>query len=511
MSKYTTQTEAQLAEFAASFYDDPYGFVMAAYPWGEPKLADGSPNPLAKRDGPENWQRELLQALGNHIRENGELVKLGLDMKVWKSARASGHGVGKSALVAWLVQFYMTTRADTRGVVTASTLAQLTDKTWPELAKWHKLFLFKHWFTWTSTSYYFSQYPDEQRKNYMTTATTVSKDNTEAFAGLHNEGKTVFVLFDEASGVDDEIWPIAEGALTDGEGFFLAFGNPTRPDGRFADCFDRYAEMYDIAHIDSRDVSHTNKQHLRDLIRQYGADSDIVKVRVYGQFPLQSFNGFISADIVNDAMQRELFSDSGAPLIMAVDVARFGDDEIVIGLRQGRDYRSRKVMVFNKLPITRLADICADVAAREKPDAIVIESTGPGAGLIDILRDRHFKVVEVHPGSPSSKPEHYVNKRAELWGLMRDWLADEGCINEDEVLFQQLTKIQYTLDRHEQRIRLEGKEDYKKRTGLKSPDRADTLALTFGVRLARRDTNLRRAASKQGAERAITEYDPITF
>jgi len=332
-SNLSVRTEAQLAELAARFYSDPYGWVMAFYPWGEEKLPDGSPNPLRHKSGPEPWQKRLLIKVGEHIREGSDLKSLGLDWPVWRSARASGHGIGKSAVVAWLIQFFMTTRRDTRGVVTANTQRQLEDKTWPELAKWHNMLLNKHWFEWSATAYTFILYPEERRKNYRVIAATVSEENTEAFAGLHNEGNTVFVIFDEASGIPAKIWEVAQGALTDGEGFFFCFGNPTRPDGAFADCFDKHADMYDLEHIDSREVSHTNKSHIMDMIRLYGDDSDEVKVRVKGQFPNQAFNGFIGFDTVREAIDRELVYDPGAALIMAVDVARFGDDEIVFGYR----------------------------------------------------------------------------------------------------------------------------------------------------------------------------------
>lgn len=488
MSDINVKTQKQIAEFISQFWDDPYGFVMGAFPWGQPHLPDGSENPLADKKGPEPWQREELIALGEHIKSNVLLTSMGLSNVVWKSAYASGHGVGKSAMVAWLILFFMSTRVDTRGVVTASTQFQLEDKTWPELAKWYNLLINKSWFTWTSTGLVFSAYPVEKQKNYKTTAATVSEEKTEAFAGLHNEGNTIFVIFDEASGVLSKVWEVAEGALLgSGEKFFFALGNPTRPDGEFADCFDKHAHLYRHRHIDSREVSHTNPLAVQALIDKYGEDSDEIKVRVKGQFPLVSYNGFISVDIARAAIERELTLDSGAGLVMAVDVARFGNDSSVIGYRQGRDARSRPFKKFKGLTITRLAEIVMQEADRERPDMIVVEATGVGAGLVDMLRDRGYKVHEVHPGAAAEKHELYVNRRAEYWSTMRDWLYEEGCIDDNNTsLFSQLTTILYALDRHEQRVKLEPKEEIKKR-GLESPDDADTLALTFAVRIARRD------------------------
>lgn len=509
MSNLKPETEEQLAEFIAGFYDDPYGFVMAIFPWGEPELPDGGFNPLHDKTGPEPWQEKLLRDLGDHIKANGDLLGMGLDMEVWRSAVASGHGVGKSAEVAWIIYFLMSTRADTRGVVTASTQFQLEDKTWPEIAKWHNLALNKHWFEWTATSLYFKPYPEDKRKNYMVTAATVSEHKTEAFAGLHNESGTVFVIFDEASGVLPKVWEVSDGALTDGEGFFFAFGNPTRPDGEFADCFDKHNRLYYTMHVDSREVSHTNKQAIQHIIDKYGTESDEAKVRVYGQFPQQSFNGFIGVDVVNAAAERELVADSGAGLIMSIDVARFGDDQTVIGFRQGRDHRSRPAKSFKGLSNVRVAEIAMEEANRERPDAIVIESTGPGAGVIDILRSRGYRVIEVHPGAQAIESGKYFNRRAELWSKMRDWLWDQGCIPEDPELFKQLTTILYTLDRHEQRTKMEAKAEMKKR-GLPSPDKADMLALTFAATIPRRDARVARGSAGMN-NTAVLQDDPLAM
>jgi hypothetical protein len=404
----------------------------------------------------------------------------------------------------------MSTRRDTRLAVTANTANQLETKTWPELAKWHKLLINRHWFEWTSTTYYFRQYPEDQRKNYMANALTVSEDNTEAFAGLHNETGTVGVIFDEASGIFAKLWEVAMGALTDGEGFFFAFGNPTNPEGEFADCFDKHSGMYYTAHIDSRDVSHTNKAALGDIIRRYGEDSDEVKVRIRGVFPAQAYNGFIGRETLDLALQREVVHDAGAPVIMAVDGARYGPDKNVIRVRRGRDARSiPPIVIPGRMSNTQLAKIIMIEADKIVPDAIVMESVGPTVGVIDILRDRNYKVVEIHPGAPSSEPQLYDRVRDELWHLMRDWIVDEGCLADEPALVEQLSKMQYFVDTRTQKTKIEAKQDYCERTRLPSPDEADSLALTFGVRIARRDRNLdaHRKGQNTGGDVALHEYD----
>jgi hypothetical protein len=484
-------TDKQLAEFAATFRDDPYGFVMASYPWGETTLPDGSFNPLHDRKGPEPWQERLLKHIGDHVKENDQRISMGLDPLVWRSARSSGHGVGKSALVAWIIHWIMATRAMARGVITANTQKQLEDKTWPELSKWHSIFLFKRWFQWQATSYSSALVPDSVRKNYMMTAMTVGEDNTEAFQGLHNATSSVLIIFDEASGIHPKIWEAAIGATTDGEVFFLVFGNPTQPIGEFADCFDKHSDMYDLEFVDSRDVSHTNKSALADIIKMYGADSDEARVRVYGQFPHQAYNEFIGKDLAREAQTRQLDIDHGSALIMAVDVARFGGDEIVITYRQGRDARSRKRRVFKGISTVQLTNIIVKEVQINHPDAIVVEAPGGGEGVIDQLRENHhLRVFEFWPGAMSSEPNKYYRKRDEVWHLGKDWLIEGGCIDDDEEFFVQLTGLQYGYDRFEQKLKMESKDLYKSRTGEHSPDRADSFMLTFAVNVLRRDRGL---------------------
>lgn len=507
-STFKPETEKQLAEFVSEFYDDPLGFVLAIFPWGEEKTFDGRPNPLKDKKGPDKWQRKFLTDLGDHIKENAGRKSIGLDYLVWRSAVASGHGIGKGAMTAWLILFFMSTRPDTRGVVTANTGNQLATKTWPELSKWWSLSLNKAWFVWTATNFYFKLYDDDKRKNYCADALPYSEDNTEAFAGLHNEGRTVFSIFDEASGIVGKVWDVVQGAMTDGEGFFFAFGNPTRPEGAFADTFDKttaFGKMFKTMNVDSRTVEHTNKQALQDIIDMYGADSDEARVRVYGEFPSQAFNGFISHSSVADAAARELYVDNGAALIMAIDVARFGGDETVFGWRQGRDARRRPMKAYKGLSTVQITELAMIEIGKEKPDAIVIESTGPGAGVIDQLRARGVRVLEVHPGSAAVNFQTFGNKRAEMWSKMRDWVINEGCLQDDIVLKTQLVAVRYILDRQTQKMRMEPKDEMEKR-GLSSPDRADTLALTFGATVTRRDITVSRSGR---SNETVHEYDPL--
>lgn len=503
--KIAPDVEQRLRDLIAQFRYDAYGFVMAVFPWGVKGTS------LAHKVGPEPWQADLLHDASRHAIENANRKAMGYDYLVGRFTTASGHGVGKSALVAWLILWLMSTRQDTRGVVTANTAGQLQTKTWPELGKWYNMAIHKHWFTWTGSALFYALYPEDKVKNWKVDALTVSPENTEAWAGLHNETGTVFVIFDEASGIDKGLWGVAEGAFTDGEPWFFVFGNPTQPDGSFADTHladpnNRWSKR----NVDSREVSHTNKAHIADLIEANGGtDNDYIRIRVLGQFPTKAYDGFISPHDVTAAQQRELHVDTGVALTMAIDVSRYGDDETVFAFRQGNDARSIPWVTRRGLSTVEVAAVAVELAQKYRPDAIVIESVGPGAGVIDVLRSWNYAVIEVHPGAPADKGKPFKNIRAQYWSVMRESIQERLCLPEtDGELFKQLTTIRYeTVGSGETLLQMEAKKDLKAR-GFGSPDRADALMLTFIHKIKRRDTEAQaRAGVGPSTRRAKIDYD----
>src|SRR3546814_8384592 len=161
-------------------------------------------------------------------------------------------------------------------------------------------------------------------KSWRADLVTWSVNNTEAFAGLHNQGKRIVLIFDEASGIDMKVWEVALGALTDEntEIIWLAFGNPTQNTGAFRECFGKSRALWHTRQIDSRTVEGTNKAYLEELVRTYGEDSDIAKVRVLGQFPSASSMQFISSAVVEEAQGRDCAPLGSDPVILGVHIAR---------------------------------------------------------------------------------------------------------------------------------------------------------------------------------------------
>lgn len=469
-----------LIEELASFAYDPYAFVLWAFPWGE------AGTELERESGPAPWQRQILCS----VRDKLITVEQAL-----RHAVTSGHGVGKSALVSWLVWWSYSTFPGTRGVVTANTENQLKTKTWVEIAKWHRLFIARELFKCTATAIF--SIDEEQAREWRIDIVPWSERNTEAFAGLHNAGKRIIVIFDEASAIPDVIWETTEGALTDvdTEILWFVFGNPTKNTGRFRECFagGQFAHRWITLKVDSREVSRTNKKEIEDWIKDYGLDSDFVRVRILGEFPSTDSVSFISRDLAASAVNRPLSYDGGS-VVLGVDVARYGDDFAVIWPRRGRDANFAPVKFFQGLSTTDLAREVVKVYNELNATAVFVDGTGLGGGVVDILVASGVRTFEVQFGARSDNlnpTAKYMNKRAEIWGELRDWLRTGSVPAKvaDRNIIAELTGPTYTINSRDQ-IQLESKEMMKRRA-VPSPDFADALACTFAFPVAEDFAQLR--------------------
>jgi hypothetical protein len=412
-----------------------------------------------------------------------------------------------SCITAFLAIWIMATRPHSKGVVTANTASQLETKTFAEISKWLKRSLIADMFTVKAMSIEANESPETWRLD----AQTCREENSESFAGLHSASSTPYYIFDEASAVPDIIWEVAEGGLTDGEPMFFAFGNPTRNTGRFRECFTKRRHIWNTRQIDSRDVFITNKDQLTEWAQEYGEDSDFFRVRVKGEFPMAASTQFIPIDIVERASKLEVINNQATCAIIGVDVARYGDDSSSIYTRIGRGWLPRKK--YSKLSLTRLADLViehyyhvqeATGFSRDRV-YIAVDEGGVGAGLVDILRDRGFRVFAVQFGGAADNPTTYKMKRDELWGRARDFLNANGSIPNDPELIEDLTSPDYEVLPTGQ-IKLESKKDMKKR-GLRSPDAADSFCLTFAVRVEEYapERELRRYSGKPD----VRNFDPF--
>lgn len=419
---------------------------------------------------PDKWQE---QALNDIARES-------------RIAVASGHGVGKTALTSWLIHWYMATRPHPQVVVTANTKNQLDSKTWRELAKWNQKAINGHWFQHTATRFFLKERPD----TWFASAIPWTEQNSEAFAGTHED--YVLNVFDEASAIPDVIWDVVEGSMTTENAKWAVFGNPTRNTGRFRECWGKFRHRWATQKVDSRTAKQASPAQILAWIEDYGLDSDFVKVRVLGEFPDQSDSQFISGADVDACMKYVATGYGGLPRILAADIARFGDDQSVIAKRQGR--KVEPLVAWRGMDLMKTADKIAESVDEYEPDAVVIDETGIGSGVVDRLRQLRYNVLGFNGGEAARDKETYRNRRAEVWGLMRNALRERLELPKDEELKQDLIGPEYGFTPTQQ-ILLERKEDMKKR-GLASPDKGDALAMTWAY-------NIKAAKRKERAEKHI--------
>lgn len=457
----------EIARLVAECHQDPYKFVLMMFPWG----VKGTP--LENYDAPDEWQIEILKTLGEEIRKRNFNGHDAVDPV--RVVVGSGHGVGKSALTAWLILFLMSTRVGAKGVVTSGKYEQLRDKTWSELRKWHKLALNSDWFDYSDSKGGLSFTRKGDREQWKTSGVAAKKENADAFAGLHNANSSPFYIFDEASAVPDEIYEVAEGGLTDGEPFIFLFGNVTKPHGKFIDAMRNRLGRWITRCIDSRKAKMTNKSLIEQWISDYGIDSDFVKVRVRGMAPNASSNQLIGDACVTRARECRLHPDEYQymTLIIGVDVARSGTDESVICVRQGRKVLAMKTYIG--LDNVQLAlRVSETYRSYERVDGLLIDEVGTGSGVVDYLRNTGYPVIGVVSGATPEDPKRFFNVRAEMWVKMKEWLEmGQVEIPDDALLHDQLTMQEYFYTTKEQ-YQLVAKKDMPA-----SPDRADALAFTF--------------------------------
>ncbi len=499
--------EQELLTSILSYTHDPLGFVMYAFPWGQ------KGTPLEKIAKPRTWQVQEFQRIAQHMQEDQARQVMGLPPQPLYLAISSGRGPGKSAFLAMLDLWVMSCWPGSTTIVTANTETQLRSRTMAELGKWHTMAINSHWFDKSSMSLkparWFAELLEKQLKidtqYYYVDAQSWSEENPDAFAGAHSQ-IGMMVQFDEASGIPDPIWNVTEGFFTDLSPLrlWLAISNPRRNTGRFFECFHKNRGFWKTRYIDSRTVEGVDAGVYQRIADQYGEDHDVTRVEVKGEFPRTGSNQFIGRDVIQKAAARELSTDPGAPLCMGVDVARFGDDESVIRFRRGRDARTIKPVKYKGADTMELSASVAGLIERYNPEAVFVDGGGVGGGVVDRLKQMGYRVIEVQSGEKARDDEKYLNRRAEMWGEMREWLP-YACIDNDTNLMDDLGGPEYSVALKGQ-IKLETKDSMKKR-GLSSPDDADALALTFAEPIARSDANSLKIRNRLAGQVAQSDYD----
>ena len=479
--KYTPQEEKELMTsiWSMNIKDDPLNFVRFAFPWGK------KDTPLEHFDGPRQWQEKILRDISIHIQRNNSI-----DMpEMFRLAVASGRGIGKSALVPWIILWMLSTRIGSTVIVTANTEQQLRSRTWAELGKWLTLAIHSHWFAKTATTIKPAPWFEEalirdlkiDTGYYYAQAQLWSEENPDAFAGIHSS-YGVCLIMDEASGIPAPIYSVSEGFFSEPtpNRFWLTFSNPRRNTGPFYDSFHSKRSYWKSEQIDSREVEGTDKELFQKMIEQYGEDSTVSRVEVMGEFPKADDDTVIPMDLINSAIERDVNLTASEPILWGLDVARFGGDNSALCVRQGNT-----VLEIQTFPSMDLMQLCGavknrydDATAIERPQEILVDVIGLGSGVVDRLSEQGLPVRGINVAEAPSTKKNYLNLRAELWFAVKDWLAQRDCrLPNSDDLAAELAAPQYKYT-SSGKIKIESKDEMRKR-GIKSPDKADALALTM--------------------------------
>jgi hypothetical protein len=427
-------------------------------------------------------QKEILKAL----------------VKYRKVAVKSGHGVGKSFISAGAA-LYLHYAWHALGVTTAPTFRQVRRVLWGEI---HNLYnnapsrlggrLFQ-----TSL--------ESGDKWFIEGFST--KDPSSAFAGFHEEN--IFVIVDEAGGVTQEVFDTMQGILTSENSFVLLIGNPLDSSSAFADAFRPDSEYHQItiSCLDSPNVKNgwniypklTTFDWPEKMKKKWGAESNLYRVRVLGEFPTEGKDTLIPVKYIDQALTlyKEYLESTNRSkeviLSFGVDVARKGIDSTVIGvLRQNTETEMKRFDIIGEWEKQRI-DETTDRVIEEyerlvkglhyRP-VINIDDIGLGGGVTDNLIGKGYPVNGLNVGeTPDTYSEHeekFLNKRAQYyWGLRESLSHSEIAIEDDNLAFE-LSKIGLDFRRGsgKDKIKIEDKEDIRKKLQGKSPDRADCMMLT---------------------------------
>lgn len=487
------QEQRQLISRLRGLRHDPLGAVAFGFPWGEGELE--------KSKGPRKWQRQLLNDIGNHLSNPATRFK------PFKAAISSGHGIGKSAEVAFIIWWALSTFEDCRVNVTANTKGQLDTKTQPEVSTWFRRAINRSWFEVNVASIRVLE--DDHEKTWRCDFVPWSEENPAAFAGAHNQGRRLVLIMDEASEIAAKISAeVGRGALTDAdtEIIWLKFGNPTLNSGDFYECVHgNQRHLWKHYVIDSREVEGINLEEIKEWEELYGEDSDFFRVRVRGLPPRAASGQYIDQETIHNAQNAVPRSKPEDPLIAAVDFAWGGTDDNVIRFRKGFDARSIPPIKikgeFTRDPAVmtgRLADVLSRRYNGEKLDRLFFDSAGIASQVYARLNNMEgfrdiITLVNFGADSPM-KPQVYAYWRDYMWGEMKQWLLDGGAIDMDAGLSADLSKPILVSDRLN-RVKLEPKDMMKKRLskmGIESssPDDGDALALTFAMKVERKQPEM---------------------
>ena len=391
----------------------------------------------------------------------------------------SGHGVGKSAFLAICILWFACCYFPCKIPCTAPTAHQLSDVLWAELSKWHRVLRERM----PELASQFEQTQDEYRlieapKESFAVARTARADKPEALQGFHSDN--LLIVGDEASGIPDVIFEVGQGTLSTAGAFAILAANPTRKSGFFYETHHRLRDRWETIQVNGENSELVSKQFVDDIAHQYGADSNVYRVRVLGEFANEADDIVIPLELCESAKIREVevFGD----VLWGIDVARFGRDRTtLVKRRQNATLEKHKSWIGQDLMQTsgRIYAEWLETPPDQRPKMIFVDVIGLGAGVADRLQELGLPVSGVNVAEEASVDDKYQRLRDELWFKGRKWLENKNCkLFDDDVLIAELTLPKYGFT-STGKLKVESKDELKKRYP-QSPDVAEAFLMTFG-------------------------------
>ena len=435
-----------LAALVRSYSNDPVGFV---------KIILGA--------APDPWQESVMRDVAAGERRI--------------SIRA-GHGVGKSSTCAWLLIWHMVCRYPQKSICTAPTAGQLFDALFAEVKYWINRLPepIRDLLETTTDKVTLKAAPEAS----FISARTSSAERPEAMAGIHSAN--VLLIFDEASAVPEPVFESAAGSMSGENACTILIGNPTRNSGLFFRTHHALASEWKTYHVSCLDCGRVSPDFVEQIKSTYGETSNAFRVRVLGEFSLREDDTLIPAELVDSAMSRDVALDTKEPVVYGLDVARFGDDRSVLCKRRGNVVLEFRV--WQGLDLMQLTGAIVNEAKVDTPAEICVDSIGLGSGVADRLREvgpqlkLAFAVRDVNVSEASAMNPQAAKLRDELWLSVKEWLNQRACkLPRMDDLRQELVAPTYTFTSNG-KVKVEGKQEMKRR-GMRSPDLADSLCITF--------------------------------
>jgi phage terminase large subunit len=428
------------AVFVEAYRDDPVSFVT--------EVLGATPLP---------WQIKFLEAIARGERRI--------------SVRA-GHGVGKSTVCSWALIWHMVTRYPQKSVVTAPTASQLFDALFSELKAWiNKLP--------PALNELFDVFSDRinmkaSPESSFISARTSSADRPEALAGVHSEH--VLLVVDEASAIPESVFEAAAGSMSGHSATTILISNPTRNSGLFYKTHHELAADWFKIHVSCVDNPLVSSDFVRQIKTTYGEESNAFRIRVLGEFAAADSDTLIPASLVDAARLRDVPTSSADALVYGVDVARFGTDRTALCKRRGNVVL--EIKSWGGLDLMQTVGQVVNEAKQDKPEEICIDTIGLGSGVADRLREMGYNVRDVNVSESSAMNPNANKLRDELWLSVKSWLETKTVkLPHDETLRHELVAPRYNFT-SSGKIVVESKDSLRKR-GMRSPDLADSLCLTF--------------------------------